>query len=72
MFKFCMSRRGGRGGGGWGHLKCDMHNYDCFYRLGGRNALVGTGLANFLPHCTNGLGKCNSDLVGALILAKNI
>ena len=53
--EFCMSRKGGIGGGGWGHLQGDMHMVVIV--AGYRNALVGTGCANSCHACTNVVSK---------------
>ena len=63
MHGFCVSRKGGTGGGGWVHLQGDMHMVAVV--AGCRNALVGTEWSNSRLGCTNGPGKHYSYLVGA-------
>ena len=58
---FCNSRKGGTGGGGWGHMVTVV--------AGCRNVLVGTGLSNSCLGYTNGLRKRYSHLVGSSFLA---
>ena len=41
MRTFYISRKGGKGGGGWGHPQGDMHMVAA--RLGCQSAMVGTG-----------------------------
>jgi len=41
---FCISRKGGTGGGGWCHLQGAVHMVAA--RLGCERALIGTGWAN--------------------------
>ena len=43
--RFCTSRKGGTGGGGWDHLQGDMHMVAVVAVC--RSALVGTGWSNF-------------------------
>ena len=62
-----MNRKGGTGGGGWGHPRGDMHVVAA--RLGCQSAMVGTGWTNSRPDCTDRLRKCYSHLVGASFLA---
>ena len=52
---FCVSTKGGTGGGGWGHLQGDMHMVAA--RLGCQSAMVGTGWANSCPSCMDRLRK---------------
>ena len=42
--RFCVSRNGGTGGGGWGHPQGAVHM--AAVRLGCKSNMVGTGLAN--------------------------
>ena len=44
---FCITRKGGTEGGGWGHPHGDMHMVAA--RLGLEKAMVGTGRANPTP-----------------------
>ena len=55
-------RKGGTGGGGWGHPQGDMHMVAA--RLGCQSAMVGTGWANSCPGCMDRLRKRYSHLVG--------
>ena len=41
--RFCVSRKGGTGGGGWGHPQGAMHM--AVARLGCKKTMVGTGWA---------------------------
>jgi len=61
---FCISRKGGTGGGGWGHPQGAMHVVAA--RLGFERAMVGTGLA----HCMDKLIKHYSHLVESWFLAR--
>ena len=65
--RFCISRKDGTGGGGWGHLQGDMHMLAAVGVC--RNALVGTGWSNSYLVCTNSLRKHCSHLVGSSFLA---
>jgi len=54
-YRFCFSRKGGIGGGGWVHpLDADSMAVS---GLSFRNALVGSGWATAVLLCTNGLRK---------------
>ena len=64
---FCVSRNGGTGGDGWGHLQGDLHMVAVVDVC--RNALVGTGWSNSCLVCTNGLRKHCSHLVESSFLA---
>ena len=64
---FCGSRKGGTGGGWWGHLQGDLHMVAVVAVC--RNALVGTGRSNSCLVCTNRLRKPCSHLVGSSFLA---
>ena len=55
-------RKGGTGGGGWGHLQDDMHMVAA--QLGCKSNIVGIGLANSHPGCNSRLRKCYSHLKG--------
>ena len=57
-----MSRKGGTGRGGWGHLQDDMHMVAA--KLSCQIAMVGTRLANSCPGCVGRLRKRYSHLVG--------
>ena len=65
--RFCVSRKGGTGGGGWGHPQGAM--YMMIVRLGCKSNMVGTGLANSRPGCMSRLRKCYSHLLGGSFLA---
>ena len=65
--RFCVSRKGGTGGVGWGHPAGDMHMVAA--QLGCQSAMVGTGLANSCPGCMDRLTKRYSYLVGDSFLA---
>ena len=67
---FCVSRKDGTGGGGWGHLQDAV--YMAGARLGYKRAMVGIGWANSCLGCTDGLRKCYSQLVGASFLARKM
>ena len=47
--RFCVSRKGGTGRGGWDHPQGDMHMVAA--RLGSESAMVGTGWANSFQGC---------------------
>ena len=64
------SRKGGTGGGGWGHPQGDMHMVAA--RLGCQSAMVGTGWANSCHGCMDRLRKRYSYLVGSSFLAGNV
>ena len=53
--EFCISRKGGAGGGGWDQLQGAVHKAAA--RLGCKGAMVGTKWAKFCPGCMSGLGK---------------
>ena len=65
--RFCVSRKGGTGGGGWGHLQGDLHIVAA--RLGCQTAMVGIRWANSRPGCMDRLRKRYSHLVGVSFLA---
>ena len=50
---FCVSRKDGTGGGGWGHLQGDMHMVAA--GLSCQSAMVGTMWANSYPGCMDRL-----------------
>ena len=50
---FCVSRKGGTGGDGWGHPQGDMHMVAA--GLGSESAMIGTVWANSCPGCTDRL-----------------
>ena len=62
-----MSRKGGTGGGGWGHPQGAVHMAAA--RLGCKRTVVGTGWANSWPGCMSRLRKCYSHLSGGSFLA---
>ena len=68
--RFCVSRKGGTGGGGWGHPQGDMHMVAA--RLGCQSAMVGTGWANSCLGCMDRLRKRYSHLVGGSFLAGKV
>ena len=47
VHRFCVSRKGGTGGGRWGHLQGAVHM--AAVRLGCKRTMVNTGWANFGP-----------------------
>ena len=53
--RFCDSRKGGTGGGGWVHL--EGANSMAVYGLSGRKVLVGTGRAISIVFGINGVRK---------------
>jgi len=60
---FCVSRKDGTGGGGWGHPQGDMHMVAA--RLGCERVMVRTEWANPCPDCMNRLTRhYYSHLVG--------
>ena len=63
-------RKGGSGGGGWGHPQGDMHMVAA--RLGCQSAMVGTGWANSCPGCMDRLRKRYSHLVECSFLAGKV
>ena len=67
---FCVNRKGGTGGGGWGHPQGDMHMVAA--RLGCQSAMVGTGWANCCPGCMDRLRKHYSHLVRGSFLAGKV
>jgi len=60
--RFCASRKGGTGGGGWVHTKGANSMVISGLRI--KETLVGTGRASSLLLCTNGLRKWPSGYVG--------
>ena len=52
---FCISRKGGTGGGGWGHLQGGVHMAAA--RFGCKRGIAGTGWGNSCPGCVNRLRK---------------
>ena len=60
---FCISRKGGTGGGGWGHLQGAVHTAAA--RLGCKRAIE---WANSCPGCINRPRKRYSHLLGCLLL----
>ena len=65
-----VSRKGGTGGGGWGHPQGDMHMVAA--RLGCQSAMVGTGWANSCPGCMDRLRKRYSHFVEGSFLAGKV
>ena len=66
--RFCVSRKGGTGGGGWHHPQGAVHMAAA--RLGCKRTMVGTGWANSRPGCMNALRKCYCHLSGGSFLAE--
>ena len=64
----CISRKGGTGGGGWGHPQGDVHMVAA--RLCFERAMVGTGWATPCPDCMARLREHHSHLVGGWFLAR--
>ena len=62
-----MSRKGGTGGGGWGHQQGAVHMAAA--RLDCKRTMVGTGWANSWPGCMSRLRKHYSHLLGGSFLA---
>ena len=60
--RFCVSRKGVTGGGGWGYPQGDMHMVAAI--LGCERVMDGTGWANLCPDCMNRLIKHYSHLIG--------
>ena len=58
---FCISRKGGTGGGGWGHMQGAVHMVAA--RFGCEGAMVGSGWGTSRPECMNRLRKHYSHLV---------
>ena len=67
--RFCVSRKGGTGGGGWGHPHGAVHMAAA--RLGFQRTIVGTGWANSQPGYMSRLRKHYSHLSGGSSLAEN-
>ena len=65
---FCVSRKGGTGGGGWGRPQGDMHMVAA--RPGFERAMAGTGWANPCPNCMDRLRKHYSHLAVGWFLAR--
>ena len=55
MLGFYVSRKGGTGGRGWGHLQSDMHKVVA--RLGCKRVMAGTRWATPYPECMDRLYK---------------
>ena len=66
--RFCVSRKSGTGGGGWGHPQGAVHVVAA--RLGCETAMVGTRWATSHPDCKDRLTKRYSHLVGCWFLAR--
>ena len=64
---FCVSRKGGTGGGGWGHPQGDLHMLAVVAVC--RNALVCAGWSNSCLFAQIGLENTLSLCVGSLFLA---
>ena len=65
---FCVSGKGGTGGGGWGHLQGDMHMVAA--RIGFKKAIVGTRWSTYRPDCMERLRKHYSHLLEGWFLAR--
>ena len=65
--RFCVSRKGGTGGSGWGHPQGAVQMAAA--RLGCKRTVVGTGWANSWPGCMSRLRKYYSHLSGGSFLA---
>ena len=59
--RFCVSRKIGTGGGGWGHPHIAVHM--AAVRLSCKSNMVGTGWANSPPGYMSRLRKCYSHLL---------
>ena len=68
--RFCVSRKGGTGRGGWCHLQGVVHMAAA--RLGCKRAMVGIEWANSCPGCMNRPRKCYSHLLRGLFLAGKV
>ena len=66
-YRFCVSRNGGTGGGGWCHLQSAVHMAAA--RLCCKKGMVGTRQANFHSGRMNRRRKHYSHLVGSSFLA---
>ena len=66
-YSYYYSRKGGTGGGGWGHPQRAVHMAAA--RLGYKRTVVGSRWANSHPGCMSRLRKCYSHLVGGSFLA---
>ena len=64
---FCISRKGGTGGG-WGHPQCDMHMVAA--KPGFERGMVGTGWTTSRPDCMDRLRKHYFRLVEGWFLAR--
>ena len=64
----CVRRKGGTGGGAWGHPQGDMQMVAA--RLGYEKVMVGTGWATSRPECMDRLTKHHPHLVGVWFLAR--
>ena len=65
--RFCVSRKGGTGGGGWGHPQDAVHMAAA--RLGCKRTIVGAGWANSWAGCMSKLRKLYSHHSGGTFLA---
>ena len=65
---FCVSRKGGTGGGGWGHPQGAVHMVAA--RLGVEKAMVGSGRATPRPDCMDRLRKHYSHFAEGCFLAR--
>ena len=65
---FCVSRKGGKGGGGWDHSQGAVHMVAV--RLGLEKAVIGTGRATPCPDCMDRLRKHYSHLAEGWFLAR--
>ena len=67
--RFCISRKGGTGGGGWGYPQGVVHMAAA--RLGRKRIMVGTGWAISWPGYMSRLRKHYPHLSGGSFLAEN-
>ena len=66
--RFCVSRKGGAGRGGWGHPQGAVHMVAV--RLSCESNMVSTGWANSRPGCVSKVRKYYSHLSGGSFLAE--
>ena len=66
--RFCVSRKSGAGGGGWGHPQGAVHMVAA--RVGCKRAMVRIGWATSHHDCVDRLRKHYSHLVGGWFLAR--
>ena len=66
-YRFCVSRKGGTGGSGWGHHWV-LYTWQLL-GLAVKRTMIGTGLANSRSGCMSRLRKCYTHLSGGSFLA---